>query len=800
MLSIKKVRRRRGTACACLAFVASVVNGVAQTQPVPATLTSIRAVAGTSRSVVWVSERKPLNSISAVSISPPMTFPIRTVIDTSGSTSQLRLTIPPSTPAGEYDVRVTGRDEDGREVSMNVDLRVDSVAVARAASGAVPVILLNGFQSSCAGEDSTLLGSQGTFGMLWKDLQEQGESVVFFNNCVYPNASIESLGAELGAYISSLTYTDGTKVNQVDLVTHSMGGLIARAYLAGLQQSGSLAPPINPHVRKLVEIATPNFGSYVAGDLSFFTGTQDGEMIPGSSFLWSLGRWNQGVDDLRGVDALAIVGNAGKCCSLLSPAWSNASDGVVSVTSASLGFASLGYARDPSRTRLVPYCHTDAIPLPYCSAAPIANVDKAPQTGAIVLSFLADTSVWQSTGTPNQTEYGGVYFALENAAGTHYTALSNVSLGSQSLQSGATNAVFYSEFASGTGTFQAISTANQNTACGPFSVPGGYYSVFRCKFGPMISFVGPFLTSVPGLVVSPGGNVTINGSGFGQQCSGCQVLAYPGPVALQISSWSDSAITTFLPSTFNGITEVVVQATAGSDSITFMSAPAASPSTISLSSTQLQFSYTIGAASPTAQAVTVANSGGGMMTWSAASNVPWMTVSSSSSSLTVSVNPSGLSAGPHLGTVTVSATGASNSPQSISVTLTVTQPVPPPAISLSTNQLQFTCVAGGTRPGPQSVTVSNSGGGTLSWSAVASAAWITVSLSSNSLSISVDPTNLSIGPHSGMIAITATNAPNSPQTISVMLTVSAAVHIKRRPGPIRAALTGPIQSGESGVR
>ena len=181
-----------------------------------------------------------------------------------------------------------------------------------------------------------------------------------------------------------------------------MGGLIARAYLAGLQPNGSLATPLNPRVRKLVEIATPNFGSFFAANFSLITGagTQTGEMIPGSSFLWNLARWNQGGDDLRGIDALAIIGNLGTCCSVLFPPWSNASDGVVSITSASLGFASLGYARDPSRTRIVPYCHTSGVSIIPCSGPPIANVDQAPETGSIVLSFLANTSGWTVSKEP----------------------------------------------------------------------------------------------------------------------------------------------------------------------------------------------------------------------------------------------------------------------------------------------------------------------------------------------------------------------------------------------------------------
>ena len=83
---------------------------------------------------------------------------------------------------------------------------------------------------------------------------------------------------------------------------------IARAYLAGKSQSsGVFAPPANPMVRKLVMIGTPHFGSFQA----IFPGVQLSELARGSQFVWDLATWNQGQDDLRGVDALAIIGNAG---------------------------------------------------------------------------------------------------------------------------------------------------------------------------------------------------------------------------------------------------------------------------------------------------------------------------------------------------------------------------------------------------------------------------------------------------------------------------------------------------------
>jgi pimeloyl-ACP methyl ester carboxylesterase len=64
-------------------------------------------------------------------------------------------------------------------------------------------------------------------------------------------ASLRSLAGELGAFIERLD------APHVDVVAHSMGGLIARAWMAGLADDG---PPYAGQVRQLVTAGTPHFG------------------------------------------------------------------------------------------------------------------------------------------------------------------------------------------------------------------------------------------------------------------------------------------------------------------------------------------------------------------------------------------------------------------------------------------------------------------------------------------------------------------------------------------------------------
>src|SRR5207249_8953263 len=84
-----------------------------------------------------------------------------------------------------------------------------------------------------------------------------------------------------------------------------------------------------------------------------------------------------------------------------------------------------------------------------------------------------------------------------------------------------------------------------------------------------------------------------------------------------------------------------------------------------------------------------------------------------------------LTAGSYSGTVTMSATGAA--PVTVPVTLTVTPAPVPPAIRATPISLSFAATAGGANPAAQLLSISNTGGGTLSWSATDSATWLTLS-------------------------------------------------------------------------
>ncbi len=260
-----------------------------------------------------------------------------------------------------------------------------------------PVVFINGYQfEGCPATFS------GTFGIADQVLQSNGEVSLFFNTCSLPGtATIEDLAASFATFLTGLQYTNGQPVETVDVVTHSMGGLVLRSYLSGKQDTaGVFQPPAATRVRKAVFLASPNFGTPIASLLG--VSTQVDEMASGSVFLFGMATWNDATDDLRGVDAVAEAGNAGSG-GTGNPAGFD--DGVVPLTSASLQF----YL--PGRTRVVPYCHIPGggivsdFGLCPSDAQGIANIDSATHDSAqIIVSFLNGTDAWQSVGTAAEND------------------------------------------------------------------------------------------------------------------------------------------------------------------------------------------------------------------------------------------------------------------------------------------------------------------------------------------------------------------------------------------------------------
>jgi glucose/arabinose dehydrogenase len=203
------------------------------------------------------------------------------------------------------------------------------------------------------------------------------------------------------------------------------------------------------------------------------------------------------------------------------------------------------------------------------------------------------------------------------------------------------------------------------------------------------------------------------------------------------------------------------------------------PPALAVSPSSLTFSAVSGGSNPATKTVTVSNAGGGTLNYTASDNAAWLSVTPASGSapkdLTVSVNTSGLAAGTYNANITIDAGSASGSPKTVPVTLTVSPPTPP-ALAVSPSSLTFSAVAGGANPAAQTLAVSNTGGGTLSYTATDDAPWMSEAPTSGSapanVSVSISIAGLAAGTYTGNVTIDGGGATGSPKTIPVTLTVS----------------------------
>lgn len=433
-----------------------------------------------------------------------------------------------------------------------------------------PVLLLNGFDVGAAqgGDCEVEDDSTATFGRLQEFLEADGRHVIFFDTCEFGTPAIEELGARLGDRITAL------ESDQVDLVGFSMGGLIVRSYLSGKAvEEGVFAPPADTKVRKVVFVAAPHFGSPLAN--LPLAGVQPRQMRPGGRFLWDLATWNQGWDDLRAIDALAIVG---------SGAHNGRGDGVVGVHSASLlSF----WGQSPERTRVVPACHNEPAFLLCSVRLPIMEVDSEEHPTAIaVRSFLADDPAWMEAGTPvdeHPATQGLADILLEarDADDSLIATVSSVSAirpdgGAATLTRGAAG-LFYAGNLSAEALPTTLTIGDLGEIMATIQAGANTTRVTPVKLGPRVVRVVPSAGLIDGLSLAPDSLASLFGVSFTDQESAATELPLPTELAgvrvlldgepLGLLYAGPGQVNALLPPTAEGLLEVSIQSSLGSHSL-----------------------------------------------------------------------------------------------------------------------------------------------------------------------------------------------------------------------------------------
>jgi hypothetical protein len=233
------------------------------------------------------------------------------------------------------------------------------------------------------------------------------------------------------------------------------------------------------------------------------------------------------------------------------------------------------------------------------------------------------------------------------------------------------------------------------------------------------------------------------------------------PLTVAISAARVATITKPSPD-WSGSVSIIFTATDGllSDSDTATFSIAAPAPTLKITPDTLTFNAYAGGSNPAGQGTMITNTGTGTLDWNASEATAWLYLSSTSgtapSGFTDSVDITGLAPGSYFADVTVTAAGASNSPQVLKVILHVKNPVD---IKLTPDSLSFYARKGEGNPSSKDVSITNAipSGVEFDWGAVETSPWLSMSAttgkSPSTVSFSVDIADLAVGTYNTQVEI-----------------------------------------------
>jgi hypothetical protein len=202
------------------------------------------------------------------------------------------------------------------------------------------------------------------------------------------------------------------------------------------------------------------------------------------------------------------------------------------------------------------------------------------------------------------------------------------------------------------------------------------------------------------------------------------------------------------------------------------------PPVIVLDPDSLTFEAVEGGPNPPDQILFISNAVESTLEWTASDDALWLALSPTSGigdgACTLSVSITAIAAGIYSANVTVSDPDAVNSPQIAKVALYIAEP--PPEIALDPDNFFFEVPEGGPNPLGQIMMITNTGGGTLDWTASDDADWLSLDPASGigdgPCTLFVDVSGLGVGSYDAVVAVSDPAAVNDPQTADVNLIIT----------------------------
>ncbi|MEN8151597.1 MAG: alpha/beta fold hydrolase, partial [Planctomycetota bacterium] len=164
-----------------------------------------------------------------------------------------------------------------RDTALDFDLRVRAVEEGGASDDAdadlfapIPLVFLHGFTGSCEDGQCGVFETALDVAMPGVYCSEGKKANLVLFTYDSTGSSLATLGGDLEGAVKRTMKATGFR--KVDLVGHSMGGLVCRSYLA--------RPGAAASVRKCVMLATPNEGTPLAWVASLLAGFVTPDLLP----------------------------------------------------------------------------------------------------------------------------------------------------------------------------------------------------------------------------------------------------------------------------------------------------------------------------------------------------------------------------------------------------------------------------------------------------------------------------------------------------------------------------------------
>lgn len=225
------------------------------------------------------------------------------------------------------------------------------------------------------------------------------------------------------------------------------------------------------------------------------------------------------------------------------------------------------------------------------------------------------------------------------------------------------------------------------------------------------------------------------------------------------------------PGTYEAVVLVTAMSTADTQVTTIPVTFVVQRPGLNVSPSTIDRSTNVGSGAVFNETVQISNSGTGRLDWTASEGKSWLSLDATSGSgngsLRVTINSAGLSGGTYHEDIVITAPGALGSPARVSVTLTVLAP----GLAVSPRSIGDTVPAGTTTPTTRTLRVTNSGNGSITWTASKTQPWVGLSKTSGGapedVVVTLDPNGLPPGVHSDTIVFTSPEATNGPITVPV---------------------------------